>query len=139
MQYNKTTKQQTNPLFHTFYQISKMNKILQMVCNTMCCVKDLQLFTNALPFLYDIATLDKFYQFPAPHMSKTTPLKFLIRFSQLYAAISCTRLVWKLIFSQGIKKLFRLTRVASFLKRSRLVVLVAIAVTQRRRMPKPES
>jgi len=89
-----------------------MDAIVQLVRNAMCCVKDLQLFTDTFPFLYDPAYLAKFYKFPAPYMSKTTPLELLISFSQLYAAFSCCRSGYKLIFSQGISKLIRLGRIA---------------------------
>lgn len=90
-----------------------MDAIVQLVRNAMCCVKDLQLFDDT--FLYDPAYLAKFYRFPSPYMSKTTPLELFISLSQLYAAISCTRSGLKLIFTEGILKLKRLGRVAELL------------------------
>mmetsp|Transcript_15529 Transcript_15529/g.22625 ORF Transcript_15529/g.22625 Transcript_15529/m.22625 type:complete len:395 (-) Transcript_15529:39-1223(-) len=97
-----------------------MDAIVQLIRNAMCCVKDLNLFAESLPNLYDPEYTSKFYTFPTPFMSKTTPLEFLICISQLYACISCTISGYNLIFGGGILKLKRLTRVSDLVHKKRL-------------------
>lgn len=97
-----------------------MDAIVQLIRNAMCCVKDLNLFADSLPNLYDPKYTSKFYTFPTPFMSKTTPLEFLICISQLYACISCTISGYNLIFGGGILKLKRLTRVSDLLHKKRV-------------------
>lgn len=87
-----------------------MDAIVQFIRNFLCCVKDLGLFSPS--FLYDPSFTARFYKFPSPFMSKTTPLEVLISISQLYAAISCTLSGVKLIYSEGVAKLMRLSAVA---------------------------
>ena len=86
-----------------------MDAIVQLIRNALCCVKDLALFRGPL---HDPVYTARFYTFPTPFMSKTTPLELLISISQLYAALSCCRTGIWLIFSEGVSKLIRLNRVA---------------------------
>lgn len=87
-----------------------MDAIVQLVRNALCCVKDLDLLP--FTFIHDPAYTAKFYTFPSPHMSKTTPLEVLISLTQLYACISCSISGFKLIKDKGLKKLRKLTRIA---------------------------
>lgn len=86
-----------------------MDAVVQLIRNAMCCLKDLNILSDS--FLYDANFTAKLYNFPAPHMSKTTPLELLISLSQLYACVSCTISGYKLLTNQGVYKLSRLTRV----------------------------
>jgi len=92
-----------------------MDSIVQLIRNVLCCVKDLALFRGSL---YDPAYTARFYTFPTPFMSKTTPLELLISISQLYAALSCCWTGIRLIFSEGVSKLIRLNRVADLFGRN---------------------
>jgi len=87
-----------------------MDAIVQLIRNFLCCIKDLGLFSSSI--LYDPSFTARFYKFPTPFMSKTTPLEVLISISQLYAALSCTWSGIKLIFSEGVGKLMRLSNIA---------------------------
>ena len=87
-----------------------MDAAVQLIRNALCCVKDLSLFSSSP--LHDPSYTARFYTFPTPYMSKTTPLEVLISITQLYAAISCIVTGIKLIFQEGVSKLIRLNRVA---------------------------
>jgi hypothetical protein len=91
-----------------------MDAVVQLIRNTLCCVKDLNFFSES--FLYDPSQTAKFYVFPAPHLSLTTPLELLISISQLYACISCSISGYNLIFGQGVFKLRNLNGTADVLK-----------------------
>eukprot|EP00979_Chaetoceros_neogracilis_P008006 scaffold1746_cov245-Chaetoceros_neogracile.AAC.9 len=87
-----------------------MDTFVQLIRNALCCVKDLSLFTSSP--LHDPSYTARFYTFPAPYLSKTTPLEVLISITQLYAAISCILTGIRLIFRGGVSKLIRLNRIA---------------------------
>ena len=91
-----------------------MDAVVQLIRNALCCVKDLNLFSNS--FLYDPAETAKFYLFPAPHLSLTTPLELLISISQLYACISCSIGGYNLIFGKGVFKLKKLSCTSDILR-----------------------
>lgn len=91
-----------------------MDAIIQLIRNALCCVKDLNLFSES--FLYDPSQTAKFYVFPAPHLSLTTPLELFISFSQLYACISCTISGCRLLAGKGVLKLKKLNGTAELLK-----------------------
>mmetsp|Transcript_45753 Transcript_45753/g.67541 ORF Transcript_45753/g.67541 Transcript_45753/m.67541 type:complete len:380 (-) Transcript_45753:136-1275(-) len=93
-----------------------MDAIVQLIRNAMCCVKDLELFADTP--LHDPNFTSKFYVFPSPYMSKTTPLELLISISQLYACVSCSISGFKLI-SSSILKSQRLVRVTDLLKKNK--------------------
>lgn len=83
----------------------------------MCCIKDLG-FLSKTP-IYDPAFTAKYYTFPPPYMSKTTPLEVLISLTQLYACVSCILSGFNLIFERGISKLKRLGRISNIFSRLR--------------------
>jgi len=86
-----------------------MDALVQLVRNAMCCIKDLNLYSDSV--LYDPLEMGKYYSFPSPHLNKTTPLEFLISLSQLYACLSCIYQGYHSIKSLGVNKLRRITRV----------------------------
>ena len=72
-----------------------MDSTVQLVRNTLCCVKDLDLFADTL--LYDPSVISM----PEP-LHETTPLQALIGVTQFYAFVS--------ISIQGIKLLSTFSR-----------------------------
>lgn len=81
-----------------------MDAVVQMIRNAMCCIKDLQLFSNS--FLYDAETTKAFLNIPAP-FNQTTPLEIAISITQFYAFVSITRSGLTLIFTSGFGKMSR--------------------------------
>lgn len=87
-----------------------MDAVVQLIRNALCCVKDLNLFP--LTILHDPNHTTKYYSFPSPHLSQTTPLELLISFTQLYACVSCTLSGFRLVKNNGLLKLQKLNRIA---------------------------
>jgi len=92
---------------------AKMDAIIQLMRNALCCIKDLQLFSGT--FLYDPTLVSS--SFPAP-MNKTTPLELCISSLQLYACFSCMSSGLDLLTNHGINKLRRIVRLASMRTKS---------------------
>lgn len=86
-----------------------MDAIVQLIRNGLCCIKDLDLFRESLPFLYDASLTEAYIgKLPEP-LDQTTPLEVLISIAQLYAFTSCTRSGWNmLVTSYG--KILRIDR-----------------------------
>lgn len=88
-----------------------MDAVVQMVRNMMCCIKDLQLFSNS--FLYDPnatqAFLKDFYTLPEP-LNQTTPLEVAISITQFYAFVSISLSGINLIFSAGFGKMGQINK-----------------------------
>ena len=76
-----------------------LDAIVQLIRNGLCCIKDLDLLRESLPFLYDPdVTRTYLGGLPEP-MDKTTPLEVFISVCQLYAFSSCTRSGWSMLTS----------------------------------------
>ena len=75
-----------------------MDSTVQLVRNTLCCVKDLDLFADT--FLYDPSVISM----PEP-LHETTPLQALIGVTQFYAFVSISIQGVKLVFPLGFYKL----------------------------------
>lgn len=84
-----------------------MDAVVQMIRNAMCCIKDLQLFSNS--FLYNAEITKTFLNVPAP-FNQTTPLEVAISITQFYAFVSITRSGLSLIFTSGVAKMIRITQ-----------------------------
>lgn len=68
-----------------------MDTIVQLIRNGLCCIKDLDLFRETVPFLYDPkVTASYLGTFPEP-LDQTTPLEVMISIAQFYAFVSCVR------------------------------------------------
>lgn len=89
-----------------------MNAISQIIRNFLCCVKDLQLGKQSIPFIYESSVVRKFstYVFDLPHLKMTTPLELMISLSQLYACFSCIFSGYRLVTSNGVMKLLQINR-----------------------------
>jgi len=89
-----------------------MDIIVQLLRNFLCCVKDLQLWKQNIPFIYESTIMRKFstYVFESPHLKMTTPLDFMISLSQLYASFSCIFSGCRLVTSNGVLKLLQINR-----------------------------
>jgi hypothetical protein len=91
-----------------------MDAIVQLIRNALCCVKDLEAFSESIPLLYDSAhtnsILKSFLSLELPDiLAKTTPLEVVISITQLYACISCAKSGFKLSWT-SVGKLRRVVR-----------------------------
>lgn len=84
--------------------ISKMDTIVQLIRNGLCCIKDLNLFPDS--GIHAAAELP----LPEP-MNKTTPLEFLIAISQFYAFVSVSMSGFSLLLDSGYRKLRRVEKI----------------------------
>jgi hypothetical protein len=75
-----------------------MDAIVQLIRNTLCCIKDLQLFSSS--GIHNNAALP----LPFP-LNKTTYLEVLIGFTQLYAFASVSKSGLSLMIMKGFLKL----------------------------------
>ncbi len=71
-----------------------MDAIVQLIRNALCCIKDLELFSDTL--LYDPSKTKELllgvFSVELPEIvDKTTPLEAIISITQLYACLSCTK------------------------------------------------
>eukprot|EP00534_Pseudo-nitzschia_fraudulenta_P000020 CAMPEP_0201121534 /NCGR_PEP_ID=MMETSP0850-20130426/5394_1 /ASSEMBLY_ACC=CAM_ASM_000622 /TAXON_ID=183588 /ORGANISM="Pseudo-nitzschia fraudulenta, Strain WWA7" /LENGTH=403 /DNA_ID=CAMNT_0047388017 /DNA_START=155 /DNA_END=1366 /DNA_ORIENTATION=- len=91
-----------------------MDAIVQLIRNALCCVKDWQLFSDSVPFMYDASKTNAFFksylQIELPeYMDKTYPLEAIIAITQLYACLSCSHSGIKLCWT-SVGKLKRVVR-----------------------------
>eukprot|EP00560_Eucampia_antarctica_P005238 CAMPEP_0197832636 /NCGR_PEP_ID=MMETSP1437-20131217/15337_1 /TAXON_ID=49252 ORGANISM="Eucampia antarctica, Strain CCMP1452" /NCGR_SAMPLE_ID=MMETSP1437 /ASSEMBLY_ACC=CAM_ASM_001096 /LENGTH=373 /DNA_ID=CAMNT_0043436091 /DNA_START=44 /DNA_END=1165 /DNA_ORIENTATION=+ len=89
-----------------------MDAIVQFVRNALCCIKDLELYSET--FLHDPSYTKSYYHFHEP-LDKTTPIEIVISLTQLYAFVSVSLAGYELITSAGVYKLRRLTRIAGYI------------------------
>lgn len=96
------------PKFRLGSSSTRMDAVVQLIRNALCCCKDLSVFEGTV--LHDAATTRRFIGgiLPGP-MDKTTPLEFLIFITQLYACVSCTRSGYSLL-TTSTGKLRRILR-----------------------------
>eukprot|EP00531_Pseudo-nitzschia_arenysensis_P012590 CAMPEP_0116125016 /NCGR_PEP_ID=MMETSP0329-20121206/5587_1 /TAXON_ID=697910 /ORGANISM="Pseudo-nitzschia arenysensis, Strain B593" /LENGTH=390 /DNA_ID=CAMNT_0003619031 /DNA_START=57 /DNA_END=1229 /DNA_ORIENTATION=+ len=71
-----------------------MDAIVQLIRNALCCIKDLEIFSDTL--LYDPSKTKELlmgvFSVELPEIvDKTTPLEVIISITQLYACLSCTK------------------------------------------------
>ena len=95
-----------------------MDTIVQLIRNGLCCIKDLDLFRESLPLLYDPMVTTSFIgSLPEP-LDQTTPLEVLISIAQLYAFSSCTRSGWTMLTTSygKVQRIDRLIKTRSFAK-----------------------
>jgi hypothetical protein len=95
-------------LTHKKTAAKRMDAIVQFYRNALCCVKDLGLFQDSLPFLWDASVTMRYYDLPAP-LNQTTPLEVFISLGQLYAVVSLVKAGWTL-FAMSIGKMMRIQR-----------------------------
>lgn len=91
-----------------------MDAIVQLIRNALCCVKDWELLSDAVPMLYDAnhtsSALKSYLQLELPEIiDKTTPLEVIISVTQLYACLSCAHSGMKLSWT-SVGKLRRIVR-----------------------------
>mmetsp|Transcript_5296 Transcript_5296/g.10462 ORF Transcript_5296/g.10462 Transcript_5296/m.10462 type:complete len:384 (-) Transcript_5296:64-1215(-) len=92
-----------------------MDSIVQLIRNGLCCIKDLDLFRESLPFLYDPKVTNSFLtRLPEP-LDQTTPLEVMISMGQLYAFSSCTRSGWNMLTTSygKVRRIDRLIKTRS--------------------------
>ena len=101
-----------------------MDAIVQLIRNALCCVKDLELFSDSIPMLYDASKTNQLLaslSLTLPDIiNKTTPLEVVISVTQLYACLSCAHSGFKLAWTSAgkLKRIVRLleSRLATPLK-----------------------
>lgn len=86
-----------------------MDAVVQLIRNALCCVKDLGLFQDALPFLWDPAVTAKYIGILPDPLNKTTPLEVIISVTQAYVFTTATRSGWSM-FTSSFGKLRRIDR-----------------------------
>ena len=84
----------------------KLDAIVQLVRNGLCCVKDLQVGPG---YLHDPAVTAKYYRFPEP-LDQTTPLEIAICLCQFFAFVSVSKSGYGLMTKSGWFKLKRVQR-----------------------------
>eukprot|EP00538_Stauroneis_constricta_P011506 CAMPEP_0119545582 /NCGR_PEP_ID=MMETSP1352-20130426/288_1 /TAXON_ID=265584 /ORGANISM="Stauroneis constricta, Strain CCMP1120" /LENGTH=365 /DNA_ID=CAMNT_0007590147 /DNA_START=59 /DNA_END=1156 /DNA_ORIENTATION=- len=84
-----------------------MDAVVQLLRNALCCVKDLQLFSDT--FIHDANRTNEYLVGLPEPLNKTTPLEVIISVTQLYACISTTKAGWRLL-TTSIGKLQRIKR-----------------------------
>jgi hypothetical protein len=87
---------------------SKLDAIVQLARNGLCCVKDLKAFP--LLGIHDASVTARYYEFPEP-LNQTTPLEICIAICQFYAFVSVSKAGYGLITNSGLYKLRRVERV----------------------------
>lgn len=89
-----------------------MDAIVGFIRNGMCCIKDLDLFRETLPFLYDPNVTHKYVGTLPEPLDKTTPLEVFISIAQFYAFSSCIRSGTKMVWT-SLGKLQRIDRLVN--------------------------
>mmetsp|Transcript_14989 Transcript_14989/g.35797 ORF Transcript_14989/g.35797 Transcript_14989/m.35797 type:complete len:413 (-) Transcript_14989:225-1463(-) len=84
----------------------KLDAIVQLVRNGLCCVKDLQLGPG---YIHDPSVTAKYYRFPEP-LDQTTPLEIAICLCQFFAFVSVSKSGYGLMTKSGWFKLKRVQR-----------------------------
>jgi len=84
----------------------KLDAIVQLVRNGLCCVKDLQI---GPAYLHDPAVTAKYYRFVQP-LDQTTPLEIAICLCQFFAFVSVSKSGYGLMTKSGWFKLKRVQR-----------------------------
>ena len=93
-----------------------LDAIVQLIRNGLCCIKDLNLFNDTLPILYDAQVTQEYVMLipviggilPEP-LDQTTPLEVMISLAQLYAFTSMTRSGWNML-TWSLGKFYRIDR-----------------------------
>lgn len=87
-----------------------MDAIVQFTRNFLCCIKDLDLFRDSIPSLYDASKTSLILGELSEPMDKTTPLELIISITQFYVCISCTKSGIPLV-TNSVGKLRRILRI----------------------------
>jgi hypothetical protein len=85
-----------------------MDAVVQFLRNLGSCVKDLNLWKERFPILYDPSITALFFTLPEP-MDQTTPLEIFLSLTQFYAFYYTTQSGWTLI-TTSLGKLHRIRR-----------------------------
>ena len=88
---------------------TKIDAIVQLVRNGLCCIKDLQVGPS---WIHDPSVTAQYYRFPEP-LDLTTPLEIVICLCQFFAFVSVSKSGFGLMTNSGWYKLRRVKRIMS--------------------------
>lgn len=95
-----------------------MDAVVQLIRNALCCVKDLELFRDSLPFIWDPSMTAKYIGILPDPLNKTTPLEVIISITQFYVVVTASRSGWAML-TTSFGKLRRIDRLLVLRKPSK--------------------